>query len=55
MIASNEGIQAAWKGLEIVKAQGKARSIGISNFQTQRHRIETLLKTYTIKPAMNQL
>ncbi|EHK45172.1 uncharacterized protein TrAtP1_003411 [Trichoderma atroviride] len=53
VIASNEGIQAAWKGLETVKAQGKARSIGISNFQ--RHHVEALLETCTIKPAMNQL
>ncbi|PTB42495.1 hypothetical protein M441DRAFT_137196 [Trichoderma asperellum CBS 433.97] len=53
VIGSNEGIQAAWKGLEIVKAQGKAKSIGISNFQ--RHHIETLLQTCTIKPVMNQL
>jgi diketogulonate reductase-like aldo/keto reductase len=53
VIASNEGIQAAWKGLETVKAQGKARSIGISNFQ--RHHIETLLETCTINPVLNQL
>lgn len=53
MIASNEGIQAAWKELETVKTQGKARSIGISNFQ--RHHIEALLETCTIKPVMNQL
>lgn len=53
MIASSEGIQASWKGLEIVKAQGKARSIGKSNFQ--RHHIEILLETCTIKPAINQL
>ncbi|EHK25097.1 uncharacterized protein TRIVIDRAFT_32792 [Trichoderma virens Gv29-8] len=53
VIASNEDIQAAWKGLEIVKAQGKAKSIGISNFQ--RHHIEALLKTCTVKPVINQL
>lgn len=53
VIGSNEGIQAAWKGLEIVKAQGKAKSIGISNFQ--RHHIEALLETCTTKPVLNQL
>lgn len=53
VIASHEGIQAAWKGLETVKAQGKARSIGISNFQ--RHHIEALLETWAVKPVMNQL
>ncbi|KKP06321.1 alcohol dehydrogenase [Trichoderma harzianum] len=53
VIGSNEGIQAAWKGLEIVKAQGKAKSIGISNFQ--RHHIEALLETCTVKPVINQL
>ncbi|KAL6786634.1 NADP-dependent oxidoreductase domain-containing protein [Trichoderma sp. SZMC 28012] len=53
VIDSNEGIQAAWKGLEIVKAQGKAKSIGISNFQ--RHHIEALLETCTVKPVINQL
>lgn len=53
VIGSNEGIQAAWKGLEIVKAQEKAKSIGISNFQ--RHHIEALLETCTVKPVINQL
>lgn len=53
IIGSNEGIQAAWKGLEIVKAQGKAKSIGISNFQ--KHHIEALLETCTVKPVINQL
>ncbi|KAM0511510.1 hypothetical protein ACHAPE_009762 [Trichoderma viride] len=53
VIASNEGIQAAWKGLETIKAQEKARSIGISNFQ--RHHIEALLETCTVKPVINQL
>ncbi|KAL7918379.1 NADP-dependent oxidoreductase domain-containing protein [Trichoderma austrokoningii] len=53
VIASNKGIQAAWKGLEAVKAQGKAKSIGISNFQ--RPHIEALLETCTVKPVINQL
>lgn len=53
VIGSNEGVQAAWKGIEIVKAQGKAKSIGISNFQ--RHHIEALLETCTVKPVINQL
>ncbi|KAL7957562.1 NADP-dependent oxidoreductase domain-containing protein [Trichoderma compactum] len=53
IIGSNEGIQAAWKGLEIVKGEGKAKSIGISNFQ--RHHIEALLETCTVKPVINQL
>ncbi|KAL6823271.1 NADP-dependent oxidoreductase domain-containing protein [Trichoderma camerunense] len=53
VIGPKEGIQSAWKGLEIVKAQGKAKSIGISNFQ--RHHIEALLETCTVKPVINQL
>ncbi|OAQ60316.1 aldo/keto reductase family domain-containing protein [Pochonia chlamydosporia 170] len=53
VIGSNEGIQAAWKGLETVKAQGKAKSIGISNFQ--RHHTEALLEICAIKPVINQL
>ncbi|KAL7904232.1 NADP-dependent oxidoreductase domain-containing protein [Trichoderma velutinum] len=53
VIGSNEGIQRAWKGLEIAKAQEKAKSIGISNFQ--RHHIEALLEICTVKPVINQL
>lgn len=53
VIGSNEGIQEAWKGLEMAKVQGKAKSIGISNFQ--KHHIEALFETCTVKPVMNQL
>ncbi|GES63679.1 aldo/keto reductase [Aspergillus terreus] len=45
--------QSAWKGLEAVKATGKARSIGVSNFQ--RNHLEAILETCSVVPAINQL
>ncbi|KAI9671544.1 MAG: hypothetical protein M1817_003596 [Caeruleum heppii] len=46
-------LQRAWKAMETVKASGKARSIGVSNFQ--RSHIEALLEVATVVPAVNQL
>src|SRR5262249_59879979 len=43
----------SWSALEILKAKGKARSIGVSNF-TIRHLTELLDETKT-SPAVNQV
>ncbi|KAI0420764.1 aldehyde reductase 1 [Xylaria grammica] len=42
-----------WKAMEALVKKGKVRSIGVSNFT--RERIEDLLKTAEIKPAVNQI
>ncbi|XP_071085037.1 aldo-keto reductase family 1 member B1-like [Haliotis cracherodii] len=42
-----------WKGMEQVAREGKAKSIGVSNFNMQQ--IEMICKTATIKPATNQV
>eukprot|EP00930_Biecheleria_cincta_P032602 TRINITY_DN22607_c0_g2_i1.p1 TRINITY_DN22607_c0_g2~~TRINITY_DN22607_c0_g2_i1.p1 ORF type:complete len:312 (+),score=33.44 TRINITY_DN22607_c0_g2_i1:57-992(+) len=47
-----ESTIAAYKALESVKANGKARAIGISNFNAST--IETLVKAVSVKPAVNQ-
>ncbi|KAJ5984397.1 hypothetical protein N7481_006496 [Penicillium waksmanii] len=46
-------LQAAWAAMEQVKASGKARSIGVSNF-LQSH-LETILKTANVVPVVNQI
>ena len=43
----------SWRALETLRAQGKARSIGVSNF-TIRHLTELLAATNTV-PAVNQV
>lgn len=47
---SNAG---TWAAFEELYKSGKIRAIGISNFMP--HHIETLMKTATIKPMVNQL
>ncbi|CAH4034345.1 aldo-keto reductase family 1 member B1-like isoform X1 [Pieris brassicae] len=42
-----------WKAMEPVVGEGLARSIGISNFNSQQ--IDRLLKVATIKPVVNQV
>lgn len=42
-----------WKAMEALVKKGKLRSIGLSNFT--RERIEDLMKTADIRPAVNQL
>lgn len=42
-----------WKAMEALVKKGKVRSIGVSNFT--RERIEDLLKTAEIIPAVNQI
>ena len=43
----------AWKHMEKIYKEGKAKSIGVSNY-TIKH-LEHLLKDYGIKPAVNQV
>ncbi|KAJ5156513.1 hypothetical protein N7492_009316 [Penicillium capsulatum] len=50
---SDDELQTAWANMERVKASGKARSIGVSNF-LQSH-LETILKTATVTPSVNQI
>ncbi|GAP89594.1 putative aldehyde reductase 1 [Rosellinia necatrix] len=42
-----------WRAMEALVEKGKIRSIGVSNFTKER--IEELLKTAKIKPAVNQI
>ncbi len=42
-----------WRALEEIYRSGRARAIGVSNFQT--HHIERLAKEATIVPAVNQI
>lgn len=42
-----------WRAMEEAYNDGKARAIGVSNFQV--HHLEELFKTATIKPMVNQL
>lgn len=50
---SDEDLQKAWAELEKVKESGKAKSIGVSNYQ-QKH-LEATLKTAKIRPSINQI
>lgn len=50
---SPEGQQKIWAQVEAVKTSGKAKSIGVSNFQQDD--LEIILKTATITPAINQI
>ncbi|PLB48178.1 Aldo/keto reductase [Aspergillus steynii IBT 23096] len=46
-------IKDTWTALEALVAKGKVRSIGVSNFTKEK--IEELLKTAKIQPAVNQI
>lgn len=46
-------IAATWKAMERVLAAGKARAVGVSNFQ--RHHLETVLRDCSVVPAVNQV
>ncbi|KAL4918621.1 NADP-dependent oxidoreductase domain-containing protein [Aspergillus aurantiobrunneus] len=46
-------IKDTWAAMEALVAKGKIRSIGVSNFT--REKIEELLKTARIAPAVNQI
>ncbi|KAI5466926.1 NADP-dependent oxidoreductase domain-containing protein [Mariannaea sp. PMI_226] len=50
---SEEELQAKWADLEAIKASGRAKSIGVSNF-LQEH-LEAILKTAKVTPAINQI
>ncbi|RYP06789.1 hypothetical protein DL764_002949 [Monosporascus ibericus] len=50
---SPEELQRIWAEMEAIKASGKARSIGVSNFEQPD--IEVILQTAKIIPAINQI
>ena len=50
---SDEDLQQKWRDMEQVKASGKAKSIGVSNY-LQNH-LEATLKTAVDPPAINQI
>lgn len=50
---SDAELQSAWAEMEAVKASGKAKSIGVSNYMV--HHLETTLKTAKVVPALNQI
>ncbi len=47
------GYAKAWAEVEKLYNEGKIKAIGVSNFQ--KHHLEELLKTATIKPMVNQI
>lgn len=47
------GLQRAWKDLEVVCKEGKAKAIGIANYI--RPHLDTTLETANIKPMVNQI
>ncbi|KAG6015798.1 hypothetical protein E4U54_002966 [Claviceps lovelessii] len=51
--ASEEDLQRTWADMEAIKASGRAKSIGVSNF-LQEH-LETILKTAKVPPVINQI
>jgi 2,5-diketo-D-gluconate reductase A len=48
-----QGVRAAWQTLEEFKKDGRARSIGVSNFQTAH--LERLARETDTTPAVNQI
>ncbi|KAG6009280.1 hypothetical protein E4U21_002884 [Claviceps maximensis] len=52
-VSQEEELQKAWAEMEAIKASGRAKSIGVSNF-LQEH-LEPILKTAKIPPAINQI
>lgn len=50
---SDSDFQNAWRAMEAVKASGKARSIGVSNY-LQQH-LEATLAIATTPPSINQI
>ncbi len=47
-----EGYVESWRAMEKILASGKARAIGVSNFQ--QHHLTTLMAETTVVPAVNQ-
>src|SRR6202042_3402872 len=52
-LATVRDFTVAWKALEEVYRDGRARSIGVSNFQP--HHLGRLLAETEIRPAVNQI
>ena len=50
---SDADLQTAWTAMETVKASGKARSIGVSNYLIPH--LEATLQTATVPPSINQI
>lgn len=50
---SDAELQTAWTAMETVKASGKAKSIGVSNYLIPH--LEATLKTASVKPCINQI
>jgi len=48
-----DDIAGAWKEFELLKKEGLAKSIGVSNFQIED--LKVLLESAEIKPAVNQI
>ena len=50
---SDIDLQTAWTAMETVKASGKAKSIGVSNYLIPH--LEATLRTASVKPCLNQI
>ena len=50
---TDEELQRIWAEMEKIKESGKARSIGVSNFDKEH--LEIILRTAKIVPAINQI
>lgn len=50
---NDQELQRQWAEMEAIKASGKARSIGVSNFLVDH--LEVILKTAEVKPAINSV
>ncbi|CCM04934.1 uncharacterized protein FIBRA_07131 [Fibroporia radiculosa] len=48
-----KGIEAAWEEFEVIKKDGLAKSVGVSNFDLEQ--MQNLMKTAKIIPAANQI
>ncbi|KAL8687640.1 MAG: hypothetical protein Q9218_006243 [Villophora microphyllina] len=57
LISANSGaysdLQSAWAAMEKVKAKGKAKSIGVSNYLLPQ--LTATMKTATVTPSINQI
>ncbi|KAL8773884.1 MAG: hypothetical protein Q9209_001314 [Squamulea sp. 1 TL-2023] len=51
--SSDSDLQSAWAAMEKVKADGKAKSIGVSNYLLPH--LTTTMKTATVTPSINQI
>lgn len=48
-----DGYEKAWSDMEDLYREGKIKAIGVSNFQ--KHHLEHLMETATVKPVVNQI